>query len=51
MAQGAHMTTGGTDNHLLVLDVAKTFNLTGRHAESILRTAHIPSTAMRSLLM
>ncbi len=41
MAQGAHITTGGTDNHLMVLDVAKTFNITGRQAEGILRTAHM----------
>lgn len=41
IAQGGHVTTGGTDNHLLVLDVAKTFHLTGRHAEGILRTAQM----------
>ena len=41
MAQGGHITTGGTDNHLMVLDVAKTFNITGRQAEGILRTAHM----------
>ena len=41
IAQGGHVTTGGTDNHLLVLDVAKTFNLTGRHAEGVLRTAQM----------
>ncbi|GAC1322332.1 MAG: glycine hydroxymethyltransferase [Chloroflexota bacterium] len=29
--------TGGTDNHLLLLDVATTFGLTGRQAESALR--------------
>lgn len=38
---GAHILTGGTDNHLLVLDVAKSFNLTGRNAEKLLREAHI----------
>jgi len=38
---GAHILTGGTDNHLMVIDVAKTFHLTGRQAEMLLRQAHI----------
>ena len=29
--------TGGTDNHLLVFNVASTFGLTGRQAENALR--------------
>jgi len=33
--------TGGTDNHLLVMNVAKTFGLTGRMAESLLREARL----------
>jgi glycine hydroxymethyltransferase len=33
--------TGGTDNHLMLIDVAKTFKLTGRQAESALRECHI----------
>ncbi len=33
------LTTHGTDNHLLVMDVAKSFSLTGRQAESALREA------------
>ncbi len=33
--------TGGTDNHLLLLDVAQTFGLTGRQAESALRECAI----------
>jgi glycine hydroxymethyltransferase len=33
--------TGGTDNHLLLIDVAKTFGLTGRQAESALRECKI----------
>jgi glycine hydroxymethyltransferase len=37
MAQGARVTTGGTDNHLLVFDVASSFGLTGRQAETALR--------------
>ena len=33
--------TNGTDNHLIVVDVDSSFNLTGRQAESILRTSHL----------
>ena len=33
--------TNGTDNHLIVIDVDSSFNLTGRQAESILRTSHL----------
>ncbi len=40
MAQGATVTTNGTDNHLLVCDVAGSFGLTGRQAELALREAH-----------
>ena len=39
MEQGAKITTGGTDNHLLVIDVAKSFALTGKQAEDVLRSA------------
>jgi glycine hydroxymethyltransferase len=35
--EGMEVLTGGTDNHLLLIDVAKTFGLTGRQAESALR--------------
>jgi glycine hydroxymethyltransferase len=35
--QGMHVLTGGTDNHLLLIDVSKSFGLTGRQAESALR--------------
>ncbi len=38
---GADLVTKGTDNHLLVMDVAKTFGLTGRQAEFALREAGI----------
>jgi glycine hydroxymethyltransferase len=38
---GAVILTGGTENHLLVMDVAKTYGLNGRMAESILREAHL----------
>ncbi len=36
MQKGVKLTTDGTDNHLLVVDVAKSFGLTGRQAESAL---------------
>jgi glycine hydroxymethyltransferase len=39
--QGIAVLTNGTDNHLLVMDVAKTFHLTGRQAETILREARL----------
>jgi glycine hydroxymethyltransferase len=35
--EGMTVLTGGTDNHLLLVDVAKSFGLTGRQAESVLR--------------
>jgi glycine hydroxymethyltransferase len=44
MSRGARVLTGGTDNHLLLLDVASTFNLTGRQAEQLLREAHLTSS-------
>ncbi|HVJ21964.1 MAG TPA: glycine hydroxymethyltransferase [Polyangiaceae bacterium] len=36
-SQGQSVLTGGTDNHLLLVDVAESFGLTGRQAESALR--------------
>jgi len=41
MKKGVKLTTGGTDNHLLVFDVASTFGITGRQAELALREAHL----------
>ncbi len=41
MRHGVHVTTRGTDNHLLVIDVYKSFGLTGRQAEQLLREAGI----------
>jgi glycine hydroxymethyltransferase len=41
LEEGIEVLTGGTDNHLLLLDVTKTFGLTGRQAESALRACHI----------
>ncbi len=38
--KGARLVTGGTENHLMILDVSR-FGLTGRHAETALRAAHI----------
>ncbi|HXJ23410.1 MAG TPA: glycine hydroxymethyltransferase [Polyangia bacterium] len=39
-AQGLHVVTGGTDNHLLLLDVGR-LGITGRQAESALRACGI----------
>jgi glycine hydroxymethyltransferase len=36
MKRGANLVTGGTDNHLVLLDVGASFGLTGRQAESAL---------------
>jgi glycine hydroxymethyltransferase len=41
MAEGLEVLTGGTDNHLLLIDVGATFGLTGRQAESALRECAI----------
>ncbi|MGB7978711.1 MAG: glycine hydroxymethyltransferase [Chlamydiales bacterium] len=38
---GIELLTGGTDNHLLVMNVAKSFQLTGRQAETVLREARL----------
>lgn len=35
--EGMSVLTGGTDNHLLLVDVAQSYGLTGRQAESALR--------------
>jgi glycine hydroxymethyltransferase len=37
LREGMQVVSGGTDNHLLLLDVGATFGLTGRQAESALR--------------
>ena len=36
ISKGAVLTSGGTDNHLVLLNVTKSFNLTGRAAETLL---------------
>lgn len=38
LKRGGRLVTGGTENHLLILDVSR-FHLTGRQAESMLREA------------
>jgi glycine hydroxymethyltransferase len=39
--RGCELLTGGTDNHLLLINVAKSFQLTGRQAEMALRLAKL----------
>lgn len=39
--QGAEIISGGTDNHLFMIDVKKTFNLNGKDAENILSKINI----------
>jgi glycine hydroxymethyltransferase len=39
--RGAELVTGGTDNHLVLIDVATSFGLTGRQAESALLDAGV----------
>lgn len=41
LSYGIPLTTGGTDNHLLVMNVAQSFGLTGRQAETALREARM----------
>lgn len=48
ISQGIEVLTGGTDNHLVLINVAKSFNLTGRQAEKALRDAHL--TANRNAI-
>lgn len=40
-SKGVHLVTGGTDNHLVLVDVQKSFGLTGRQAETALTDCHI----------
>jgi len=41
MEKGVKVLTAGTDNHLLLMDVASTFRVNGRQAELLLREAHL----------
>lgn len=47
LKKGLRLVTGGTENHLMILDVSP-FGLTGRHAETALREAKI--TANRNAI-
>ena len=40
LQKGVRLVTGGTENHLMILDVSR-FGLTGRHAETALSAAHL----------
>jgi glycine hydroxymethyltransferase len=41
MSLGVKVITGGTDNHLILIDVYESFGLTGRQAENVLREAKL----------
>jgi glycine hydroxymethyltransferase len=41
LRRGARLVTGGTDNHLVLVDVAASFGLTGRQAEAALLDAGV----------
>jgi glycine hydroxymethyltransferase len=41
MEEGVKVLTGGTDNHLLLMDVASSFKINGRQAELLLREARL----------
>jgi glycine hydroxymethyltransferase len=41
LKRGATLVTGGTDNHIVLVDVASSFGLTGRQAESALLDAGV----------
>lgn len=41
LGAGAHLVTGGTDNHMLVVDTVKSFDLDGRKAEETLDAVSI----------
>ena len=41
LQEGVKVITGGTENHLLLLDVTSSFGITGRQAELLLREAHL----------
>jgi len=41
LSLGCRLITGGTDNHLVLIDVNSTYGLTGRQAETALTSAHI----------
>ena len=41
IANGVRVVSGGTDNHLILLDVMKSFGISGRDAEKVLDSIHI----------
>src|SRR5512142_765366 len=41
LSEGIDVLTGGTDNHLMLLDVHRSFGLTGRQAESAIRSCQM----------
>ncbi|MBS0586057.1 MAG: glycine hydroxymethyltransferase [Verrucomicrobia bacterium] len=41
MAKKVHLITNGTDNHLVLIDVQRTFGLSGRAAENLLSSVHM----------
>ncbi len=41
MAEGAHLITGGTENHMMVIDAVKSFGINGRVAEETLDAVSI----------
>ena len=41
LRRGVSVLTGGTDNHLMLIDTQKTYGLTGRQAESALRASGV----------
>ncbi len=41
LREGLDVLTGGTDNHLILIDVHRTFGLTGRQAESAIRSCNV----------
>jgi glycine hydroxymethyltransferase len=43
LRRGARLVTGGTDNHIVLMDVAAGFGLTGRQAEAALLDAGVVS--------
>ncbi len=41
LQEGVELITGGTDNHIVLIDVYKSFGITGKEAQEILEKAHI----------
>ncbi len=41
ISRGGHLITGGTSNHLMLVDVVKSWNVTGKHAQQLLDTIGI----------